>query len=249
MLIAALAPSREVLALRGRPAGSFTKPSRPAALLRKMPGWASGSARAEAGNPRKQHALKKTRLYLPLLLIAVAIPMVGVAGHAWGAESEAEEVPTAELAHGKIGADEWAAAAMAPEENKEREEGWVCLAIFFLEVLPHQEGAEGSEGAQCGELGTHEIMFESHAKHRGRKRPHSAVAFLLDESASRMVLKLKGQGASTIRLRHLPPQEATSGRRLAYFARGYARPFCLQNVTAYNAAGERVAHMGGWRCL
>jgi len=166
-----------------------------------------------------------------------------------GAESEAEGVPTAELAHGKIGADEWEAAAMAPEEAQAREEGSVCLAIFFVEVWPAQERAEGNEVAQCGELGTHEIMFESFTKHRGQKRPHSAVAFLLDESASRIVLKLKGQAAETIRLRHLPPQAATSGRRLAYFARGYARKFCPQRVTAYNAAGERVAHLGGQSCL
>ena len=216
-----------------------------------MPRWASSSARAEAGNPRKRHALKKTGLYLLLLLVVAAALMTGVAEQAWGAAPEYEKAPEAELAHGKIGADEWEAAAMAPEEVQEREEGWVCLGIFFLEVLPRQEGAEGSEGAQCGELGTHEIMFESHTKHRGRKRPHSAVAFLLDESASRIVLKLKGRAAETIRLRHLPPQEATAGRRLAYFARGYARQFCLQNVTAYDAAGQRVAHMGGggWRCL
>jgi hypothetical protein len=92
-------------------------------------------------------------------------------------------------------------------------------------------------------------MFESFTKHRRHKRPHSAVAFLLDESASQIVLKLKGQAADTIRLRHLNPQEATGGRRLAYFARGYARPFCLQHLTAYNAAGQRVARLGGQRCL
>jgi hypothetical protein len=178
-----------------------------------------------------------------LALLVMCPPVVA------GAGAEVEEVPRAELAHGKIGADEWEAAATGPAFVQEREEGWVCLSIFFLEVLPHKEGAEGSEGAECGELGTHEIMFESHTKHRGRKRPHSAVAFLLDESASTIVLKLKGQAADTIRLRHLTPQAATAGRRLAYFARGYARQFCLQNVTAYNAAGERVAHLGGWRCL
>lgn len=44
-----------------------------------MPGWASSSARAEARNPRKQHALKKTHLYLPLLLCAVATAMLGEA--------------------------------------------------------------------------------------------------------------------------------------------------------------------------
>ena len=166
-----------------------------------------------------------------------------------GAESQTEKVPSAELAHGKIGADEWEAAAMAPEIVQEREEGNVCLSISFLEVWPQQERAEGNEAAQCGELGAHEIMFESYTKHRRHRRPHSAVAFLLDESASRIVLKLKGQSADTIRLRHLAPQGATAGRRLAYFARGYARPFCLQSLTAYSAAGQHVAHLGRWRCL
>jgi len=166
-----------------------------------------------------------------------------------GAESEAEKVPVAELANGMIGADQWRASAMAPEEVQERKEGNVCLSIFFLEVWPQQERAEGNEVAQCGELSTHETMFESYTKHRRHRRPHSAVVFLLDESASRIVLKLKGQAADTIQLRHLTPQEATAGRRLAYFARGYARPFCLQRLTAYNAAGQRVAHLGRRPCL
>lgn len=165
------------------------------------------------------------------------------------AEPRAEKVPEAELAHGKIGADKWEAAAMAPEFVQEREEGNVCLSISFLEVWPQQERAEGNEVAQCGELGKHEIMFQSYTKHRGQKKPHSAVAFLLDESASRIVLKLKGHAPDTIRLRHLTPQAATDGRRLAYFARGYARKFCLQNVTVYNTGGERVAHLGGQSCL
>lgn len=181
-------------------------------------------------------------------VLALLVMWSSFAAHA-GAEPEAEKVPTAELAHGKIGADEWEAAAMAPEFAQEREAGNVCLSISFLEVWPKEERAEGNEVAQCGELGTHEIMFESYTKHRGRKRPHSAVAFLFDESASRIVLMLKGQGAETIRLRHLPSQEATSGRQLAYFARGYARQFCLQRLTAYNAAGQRVAHLGTRRCL
>lgn len=165
------------------------------------------------------------------------------------AESEAKKVPRAELAHGKIGADEWEAAVMAPEFIQEREEGDVCLSISFLEVWPRQEIAEGNEAAQCGELGMHEIMFESYTKHRGHKRPHSAVAFLLDESASRVVLKLKGHAPEIIRLRHLPSQAVTNGRQLAYFARGYAQPFCLQRLVAYDAAGQRVAHLAGRSCL
>lgn len=178
-------------------------------------------------------------------LVVICGPFVGPVG----AMSETEKVPTAELANGRIGADQWRASAMAPEEVRERKEGNVCLSIFFLEVWPKQERAEGNEVAQCGELGTHEIMFESYTKHRGQKRPHSAVAFLLDGTASRIVLKLKGQAAETIRLRHLSAQGATSGRKLAYVARGYARQFCLQRLTAYNAAGQRVAHLGGQRCF
>src|SRR3954463_15837090 len=156
---------------------------------------------------------------------------------------EAEKTPTAELADGTIGADHWWASAMLPEEAQEREEGNLCLSIFFLEVWPQQERAEGSEATQCGPLGAHEVMFQSSTTRRRHKRPHTAVAFLLDGTAARIVLKLKGEPAHRIRLRHLPPQPATSGRRMAYFARGYARPFCLQSLVAYDSAGHRVAHL------
>lgn len=172
-------------------------------------------------------------------------PFVGSAG----AVSEPEKVPAVELAHGTIGVDQWQAFAMAPENAQERKEGNLCLSIFFLEVWPQQERAEGNEQAQCGELGTNEVMFESYTVHRRGRKPHSAVAFLLDGSASRMVLKLRGHAARTVQLRHVSPQPATAGRRMAYFARGYAQPFCLQHLVAYSATGQPVAHLGGARCL
>jgi hypothetical protein len=178
-------------------------------------------------------------------LLFACLILVGRAG----AESEAKKVPAAELAHGKIGADEWNAAAMSPEDAQEREEGNLCLAIFFLEVWPQQERAEGNEVAQCGALGPHEVIFESYTVRRRKKEPHSAVAFLFDGSASQIVLKLKGHVARKIQLRHLSAQAATDGRRLAYFARGYAQPFCLQRLVAYSSAGQRVAHIGGQACL
>ncbi len=212
-------------------------------VLRRMGNDSEGEGARKAACIR---TVVRAALVCGVLAMSVTChPFVG-----WGAaRSEAEKEPAVELAKGMIGADQWRASAMAPELVQEQEEGNVCLSISFLEVWTKQERAEGNEVAQCGELGTHEIMFESYTKHRGQKRPHSAVAFLLVESASRIVLKLKGTPPETIRLRHLPSQPATGGRRLAYFARGYARPFCLQHLTAYNATGQRIAHLAGQRCL
>jgi hypothetical protein len=138
---------------------------------------------------------------------------------------------------------------MAPEEAQEREEGDLCLSISFLEVFPQEHQAEGSEVAQCGPLDAEEVMFESSTVHHPHKKPHIVVAFLLDGSATRIALKLKVQPLHHMRLRHLFPQAATSGRRIAYFARGYARPFCLQGLVAYDSAGRRVVHLGPEGCL
>lgn len=165
------------------------------------------------------------------------------------AASEADKSPIAELADGTIGADHWWASAMVPEEVQEREEGNLCLSIFLLEVWPQQERSEGSEVAQCGPLGVSDVIFQSSTVRRRHKRPHTAVAFLLDGSAARIVLKLKGQHSHHIRLRHLVPQAATGGRRTAYFARGYARSFCLQSLVAYDSAGQRVARLGREGCV
>ena len=112
------------------------------------------SAMSATSVPRVSRA---TAICAVVGLVFTCGPFLGRAG----AASEAEKVPTAELANGRIGADQWRASAMAPEEVQERKEGNVCLSISFLEVWPQQERAEGNEVAQCGELGTHEIMFES----------------------------------------------------------------------------------------
>lgn len=164
------------------------------------------------------------------------------------ASAEADTLPLAEFAHGRIGVDRWSAGATVPEEAQERDEGNVCLSLFVLEVWLQEERAQGSEGTQCGPLDAHEVMYESYTVHRRTKKPHTAVAFLFDGSAVRIDLKLEGQPAQRIRLRHLPPQPGTSGRRLAYFAHGYARLFCLQGLMAFDAAGKRIAHLGPQGC-
>src|SRR3954462_11822760 len=104
---------------------------------------------------------------------------------------EAEKTPTAELADGTIGADHWWASAMLPEEAQEREEGNLCLSIFFLEVWPQQERPEGKKATKCGPLGLHKVMFKSPPPPRRQKSPHPEVPFLLDGTAARIVLKLK----------------------------------------------------------
>lgn len=166
-----------------------------------------------------------------------------------GAASEAEEKPTAELNHGTIGADQWWATLELPEEAKEREEGNVCVSIFFLEVQPQQEEAEGNEVTQCGALDIHGVLFQSSTVYHRGKRPHVAVAFLFDGTANRIVLKLKGKPDRHIKLRHLSAQPATGGKRVAYFARGYAGPVCVQRLIAYDSAGRRVARLGRLGCL
>jgi hypothetical protein len=164
------------------------------------------------------------------------------------ATAEPEKSQKAELANGTIGADQWRAEALAPEEADEREEGNVCLSIFYLEVWLRGKRAEGSEVAQCGALGVSQVMIQTYTVRRRHRRPHTAVAFLLDGSAVRIVLKLKGQPADQIRLRHLSPQPATAERRLAYFARGYARPFCVQELVAYGSAGQQLFRLGAQGC-
>jgi hypothetical protein len=178
-------------------------------------------------------------------LVLIFGPLLGRAG----AVSEAEEKPTAELNHGTIGADQWWASLELPEDAQEREEGNVCVSIFFLEVWPEQERSEGSEVAQCGTLDTHDVLFQSSTVYHRSKRPHIAVAFLFDGSASRIVLKLKGMPDRHISLRHLSPQPVTGGKRVAYFARGYAGPVCVQRLIAYDSAGRRVARLGHLGCL
>jgi hypothetical protein len=187
---------------------------------------------------------------LPVTGVIVLVTWAIGAPLAFGRAGE-EGPPSVELAQGRIGSDEWAAFVEGPEPGAKGEANAVCLVVGYFEPFPGQTIGEGNEVAQCGPLATGEVMLESYTSHRKGRPARTAVAFVAGGEAQRMRLKLKGEPVDSVRLRHLSETDLGpigGGRRLSYFARGYAKPFCLQSLVLFDQEGRRVASLKSTAC-
>lgn len=160
----------------------------------------------------------------------------------------AQRIPAVALRSGSIGRYLWWSSLEAPELAKERERGYVCLAISMLEPLPSHR-AEGSAVAGCGPPPSGHPMVEYLEGGEG-KRVRTVIAALFPVGVRQVYLKTVGTPGREYPSSRLSEDvvQGVSARPLAFFAHGFATSACIQGMVGYGAKGEVLSRLGRQGC-
>ena len=184
---------------------------------------------------------------LPTKLLAgasLSVALIGCSSVAMAVDAAAP--PSIILSSGHIGRYQWEAALEAPEDQREQQEGALCLSLSMLEPTSRYS-AEGNEIAQC-QKGT--PFFEGLSG--GTKgKPKAILGMVFMGEAKNLKLKLRGLPMEGFRLRGLSKDKlgSISSVPLSYFVHGFARKVCIQHAAAYDAKGSVVARLGRKPCV
>lgn len=160
----------------------------------------------------------------------------------------ASSLPAVALRSGHIGRYEWWSALEAPESDRERESGNVCLAISMLEPLPAHR-AEGSAVAGCGKPSESQPLVEHLRGGRG-KHVRTVLAALFPAGVRRVYLKVAGRPGHNYPAGLLDQGavQGISSSPLAFFAHGFSNSACIQRMVGYDAEGAVLSHLGRQSC-
>lgn len=168
-----------------------------------------------------------TRPKIASLIISVAL--VGFAGAAI-ATANVENEDYAKLGSGSMGNFFWESWVEASPK------GALCVAIQTSEPTAIDETLD------CGGLSPSGVVLTISNGKKGRKE-RTVVVLVAPGSARRVTVDLGSRGVQTMKLKRLSDAKAKDigVAPVAYWARGFAGPFCLGKIVVYDSSGQKLS--------